>query len=87
MSSIEISLAETIYDDIWLQIFYWLPLSSLLSVMLTSKRFYALADDNSVWHNLVSQWETEIRRNRIKYYLNFRNIVLNLLFYQNGECF
>lgn len=50
------SIMEHIPNEIWLQIFYWLPLSSLLSVMLTSRRFYELADDNSIWRNLIAQW-------------------------------
>jgi len=48
--------ADSIPDDIWLQICYWLPISSLLSVMLTSRRFYEIADDNSVWRTRIAQW-------------------------------
>lgn len=49
-------LANALPDEVWLQIFYSLPASSMLSIMLTSHRFYQLANDNSVWLNIINHW-------------------------------
>lgn len=49
-------LVNALPNEIWLQIFYSLPIASMLSVMLTSRRFNDLANVNSIWQNLIAEW-------------------------------